>query len=252
MKVVAVIPARYASTRLPKKPLANIGGRPMVHHVWERARAAKGVHEVVVATDDDRIVDAVKAFGGEAVLTSSSCESGTDRVAEVARFRPSDIFINVQGDLPLVPTSMIEAVIGAFDDPSVRMATLAREIHDPQDVYNPHVVKVVMNVRGDALYFSRAAIPHVRDRSDRGVDVPQPDTFYQHFGLYGYRRDLLLEFAGWPVGRLERLEKLEQLRALEQGCPIRVVVTDEQTHEVNTLEDLERVRDLLTSHSERL
>ncbi|MEO5656231.1 MAG: 3-deoxy-manno-octulosonate cytidylyltransferase, partial [Nitrospiria bacterium] len=143
----------------------------------------------------------------------------------------------------LVPESMVEAVVGAFEDPDVRIATLARAIVDPEEVYSPHVVKVVMDHRGNALYFSRAPIPYVRDRGDRGLDTPMPRTYYQHFGLYGYRREALLAFARWPQGRLENLEKLEQLRALEHGCPIRVVLTEEQTQEVNTPEDLDRVRE---------
>ncbi|MBI3606813.1 MAG: 3-deoxy-manno-octulosonate cytidylyltransferase [Nitrospirae bacterium] len=242
MRVVLVIPARYASTRLPAKPLADIAGKPMIQHVWERGRQVKTANDVVVATDDVRIVAVVQGFGGQAVLTSPAHETGTDRLAEVAAGREADVVVNLQGDLPLVSESMIEAVIEPFNDPEVRMATLAREITDPADVYNPNVVKVVMDRDGNALYFSRAAIPHVRDRKDRGLDAPMPGTFYQHFGLYGYRRDVLLEFARWPPGRLEQLEKLEQLRALEHGCPIRVVLTSERTEEVNTPEDLERVR----------
>lgn len=245
MRVLLVIPARYASTRLPAKPLADIAGKPMIQHVWERGRQVKTANDVVVATDDARIVAVVQGFGGQAVLTSPAHETGTDRLAEVAAGRDADVVVNLQGDLPLVSESMIEAVIEPFKDPEVRMATLAREITDPADVYNPNVVKVVMDRHGNALYFSRAAIPHVRDRKDRGLDAPMPGTFYQHFGLYGYRRDVLLEFARWPPGRLEQLEKLEQLRALEHGCPIRVVLTSERTEEVNTPEDLERVRAVL-------
>jgi 3-deoxy-manno-octulosonate cytidylyltransferase (CMP-KDO synthetase) len=250
MNVLLVIPARYASTRLPAKPLADIAGKPMIQHVWERGRRVKTANDVVVATDDARIVAVVQGFGGQAVLTSASHETGTDRLAEVAAGRDVDVVVNLQGDLPLVTESMIEAVIGPFQDPAVRMATLAREITDPADVYNPNVVKVVMDRQGNALYFSRAAIPHVRNRKDRGLEAPMPETFYQHFGLYGYRRDVLLDFARWPPGRLEQLEKLEQLRALEQGCPIRVVVTSERTEEVNTPEDLERVRKFIADRSQ--
>jgi 3-deoxy-manno-octulosonate cytidylyltransferase (CMP-KDO synthetase) len=242
MKVLLVIPARYASTRLPAKPLADIEGKPMIQHVWERGRRVKTANEVIVATDDARIVAVVQGFGGQAVLTSAAHETGTDRLAEVAAGRDADVVVNLQGDLPLVAESMIEAVIEPFHDPSVRMTTLAREIIDPDEVYNPNVVKVVMDCHGNALYFSRAAIPHVRDRKDRGLDAPMPGTYYQHFGLYGYRRDVLMEFSRWSPGRLEQLEKLEQLRALEHGCPIRVVLTSERTEEVNTPEDLERVR----------
>ena len=243
MRVLLVIPARYASTRLPAKPLADIGGKPMIQRVWEQGRLAKGVDEVVVATDDARIADVVKRFGGTAVLTSPGHATGTDRIAEVASANPADVYVNLQGDLPFAPPSMVEALIGAFDDPAVRMATLAREITDPADVYSPHVVKVVMDRRGNALYVSRAPIPHVRDRADRGSgETLPPGTYYQHFGLYGYRREVLTAFTRWPEGRLESLEKLEQLRALEHGCPIRVVLTTARTEEVNTPEDLERVR----------
>jgi len=245
MKVLVVIPARYGSTRLPAKPLADIAGKPMIQHVWERGRQARGVDEVLVATDDPRIEASVKAFGGDAVLTSAAHESGTDRLAEVAATRPADILINLQGDLPLVPPTMIEAVLAPFTDPTVRMTTLAKVITNPAEIYDPNVVKVVTNQRGDALYFSRAPIPHVRDRVDRGLTEPLPGTYYQHFGVYGYRRETVLQFAAWPQGRLERLEKLEQLRALEQGCPIRVVVTEEQTVEVNTADDLARVNALV-------
>lgn len=242
MKVLVVIPARYASTRLPAKPLVDIGGKPMIRRVWEQGRLAKGVHDVLVATDDSRIIRAVESFGGRAVMTSPAHASGTDRIAEVASSHSADVYVNLQGDLPFAPPSMIETLIGAFSDPDVRMATLARPITDAADVYNPNVVKVVMDRRGNALYFSRAPIPFIRDRADRGLDAPPPDAYYQHFGLYGYRRRTLLEFAGWPKGRLEELEKLEQLRALENGCAIRVVVTRDTTQEVNTPEDLARAR----------
>jgi 3-deoxy-manno-octulosonate cytidylyltransferase (CMP-KDO synthetase) len=237
-----VIPARYASTRLPAKPLADIGGKSMIRHVWERACAARGVDQVVVATDDARIVRAVESFGGRALMTSPAHASGTDRLAEVSAHYAADVYVNLQGDLPFAPPTMIEAIIRAFDDQSVRLSTLARSITEAADVYNPNVVKVVMDRDGNALYFSRSPIPFIRDRVDRGLDAPPPDTYYQHFGLYGYRRETLKAFATWPKGRLEELEKLEQLRALENGCPIRVMVTTESTREINTPEDLERAR----------
>jgi 3-deoxy-manno-octulosonate cytidylyltransferase (CMP-KDO synthetase) len=242
VKVLAVIPARYASTRLPAKPLADIGGKSMIQRVWERGRAARGVDDVVVATDDERIIRVVEAFGGRALMTSPSHASGTDRLAEVAAHHQADVYVNLQGDLPFAPPSMIEHVVRAFDDPTVRLSTLARPITEAADVYNSNVVKVVMDRLGNALYFSRSPIPFVRDRADRGLAAPPADTYFQHFGLYGYRRRTLQEFSAWPKGRLEELEKLEQLRALENGCPIRVMLTAETTQEINTPEDLESAR----------
>ena len=236
--VVAVIPARYASTRLPGKPLADIAGSPMIEHVYRRAAEARGVDAVVVATDDERIAAAVERFGGVARMTQSLHRTGTDRIAEIARDLPCGILVNVQGDLPLVEAGMIEQVVEALTtDDTVRMSTVCRRITDPADYANPDVVKVVVDRAGNALYFSRSPIPYVRDVGRTRV--------FKHVGMYGYRRDFLLEFAALPQTDLEQAESLEQLRALEHGIRIRTVETQYDSIEVDSPDDLERVRRLM-------
>jgi 3-deoxy-manno-octulosonate cytidylyltransferase (CMP-KDO synthetase) len=237
--VVAIIPARYASSRLPGKALADIGGRPMIEHVYRRTSAATTVSSVMVATDDDRILEAVRGFGGIACLTSPEHHSGTDRLAEVAAELSCGIVVNVQGDEPLVEPDMIdEAVEPLLADPLVVMSTLRRRIEDPAEIQNPNVTKVVVDREGYALYFSRAPIPFVRDG-------PRAAPAWRHVGLYVYRRDLLLQLASLPPSTLERSESLEQLRALEHGIRILVVETTHDSIGVDTPEDLERVRRLV-------
>jgi 3-deoxy-manno-octulosonate cytidylyltransferase (CMP-KDO synthetase) len=234
--VLAVIPARYQSSRLPGKVLAPIAGRPMIEHVYRRASGARSVDAVVVATDDERIGDAVGAFGGVAVMTASSHQSGTDRLAEVASQVSCDLIVNVQGDEPMLDPGVIDLVVEAMqDDPSIEMGTAARRLRDANELSNPNMVKVVRDAQGFALYFSRAPIPHGRDRS--AVDEARV-----HLGLYVYRRETLLRLSQLRPGHLEQLEALEQLRALENGIRIKVVDTDYSSTEVNTPEDLERVR----------
>jgi 3-deoxy-manno-octulosonate cytidylyltransferase (CMP-KDO synthetase) len=238
-RTVAVIPARYASSRLPGKPLADLDGRPMIEHVFRRAAEARGIDAVVVATDDERIARAVQDFGGVVRMTSASHRTGTDRIAELARDLPCDLLVNVQGDLPLIEPDMIAEVVEPFSrDRSVRMTTLRRRIADAADRESPHVVKVVVNRAGDALYFSRSPIPFPRDGET---------ATWKHIGLYAYRRDVVLELAGLPQTPLEQAESLEQLRALEHGIPIRTVETRHETIEVDTPEDLDRVRQALTT-----
>jgi 3-deoxy-manno-octulosonate cytidylyltransferase (CMP-KDO synthetase) len=241
---VAIIPARYRSTRLPGKALADLAGRPMVCHVAERAARARGIARVLVATDDARIAEAVRAIGIEVVLTRPEHPSGTDRLAEVARGLEADVLLNVQGDLPLLDPTMIERLADRMaTDPALPMATLASPIHDAAEWRSPHVVKVVFGADGRALYFSRAPIPHDRD----GVrDVAEPFG-WRHIGLYAYRRDVLLRLAALPPSPLERRESLEQLRALEHGIAIGVVEwpADAPLVEVDTPADLERARALL-------
>jgi 3-deoxy-manno-octulosonate cytidylyltransferase (CMP-KDO synthetase) len=235
--VVAIIPARYHSTRLPGKALADIGGRPMIEHVYRRAAEAQGVDAVVVATDDQRIASAVEAFGGVVRLTQATHRTGTDRIAEVAANLSCDIVVNVQGDEPLIDPAMISAVVEPLrSDPSIVMTTARRKLTDPDDFRNQHVVKVVTDPQGDALYFSRAPIPC-------GAD-PTGTPAFIHVGLYGFRRDFLLRFAALPQTPLEVVESLEQLRALEHGYRIRTVVTEHHSIGVDTPQDLERARRL--------
>ena len=238
---VAVIPARYQSSRLPGKPLLEITGRPMVEHVYRRAEASPAIDAVVVATDDVRVRDAVEAFGGIAVMTRTDHRSGSDRVAEVAASLACDLVVNVQGDEPLFATEMIaEAVAPLEADPSIPMGTLCRQLDDLAELDDPNGVKVVTDESGFALYFSRAPIPYVRDAAG-GRDA-RPAR--KHVGLYVYRRAFLLDLARLEPTPLERAESLEQLRALEHGFRIRVVETLHHSVGVDTEADLERVRRL--------
>ena len=234
MKVLCIIPARYASTRLPGKPLRDIAGKPMIVRVYERAIRAQRVHEVVVATDDERIRAAVEEHGGNAVMTRADHATGTDRLAEVAAQRPDcDLIINVQGDEPLIDPAVIDALVAPFEhDTALMMATAKTEITDAAEMENPNNVKVVADRTGNALYFSRARIPYARNA---GTKV------YKHIGIYAYRRDFLLAYAKMAQTELECSESLEQLRALENGYRIRVVETDAVFIGVDTEEDLAAV-----------
>lgn len=239
-QTVVLIPARHASSRLPGKPLADLDGHPMIEHVYRRASEARGVDAVVVATGDPAIAAAVAGFGGIARLTRPEHRTGTDRIAEVARELRCDIVVNVQGDLPFLEPAMVtQAVEPLLADSSIRMSTLRARLTDPRDLASPHVVKVVVDARGDALYFSRAPIPFQRE----------PGTpIFKHIGLYAYRRDFLLEFAALPQTPLERSESLEQLRALEHGVRIRTVETQYDCIEVDTPDDLDRARRQMAAH----
>ncbi len=236
MTLTAVIPARYGSVRLPAKPLLRETGKYLVQHVWEQVRRARGVDRVVVATDDERIRSAVASFGGEVVMTSPDCPSGTDRVAEVASKAPGDVFLNVQGDEPEIDPAHVETLARTMSDPGVRMGTLACRFASLEDLPSPTRVKVVLDQEGDALYFSRAPIPCFRD----GARPEDARTYLLHLGLYGYRRDLLAEYAAWRPTPLEQAEKLEQLRALEHGVRIRVGIVDRPSAGVDTMEDYRR------------
>ena len=243
---VIVIPARYESTRLPGKPLADIAGHPMIEHVYRRASTASRAASVLVATDDERVRDAVLAFGGEVQLTQRRHRNGTERLAEVARDLTCDLVVNVQGDEPLVDPLAIDLALSPFaDEPTLCMSTLRTPISDPDDLRNPHVVKVVVDRDDFALYFSRAPIPHTGSTS--GADHARGHAAgpCKHIGLYVYRREFLLRFAELKPTPLERAERLEQLRALEHGYRIKVLATSHDPIGVDTPEDLERVRQMM-------
>lgn len=236
-RVVAIIPARYESTRLPGKPLADLRGRPMIQWVYERARKVPGVDRVMVATDDARIRAAVEGFGGEVAMTRADHTSGTDRVAEVASGIEAEIVVNVQGDLPLLDPNVVASALAPLaDDAGLPMTTVKTAIRSDGELSNPNVVKVVTDREGFALYFSRSPLPFWRDGASSEA------LAYKHIGLYVYRRDFLLTFAKLAPTPLEQAEKLEQLRALEWGFRIRVVEVPGASIEVDTAEDLERAR----------
>jgi 3-deoxy-manno-octulosonate cytidylyltransferase (CMP-KDO synthetase) len=240
-RIVGVIPARYASSRFPGKALAELGGKPMVQHVVERAARATLLDEVLVATDDARIAEAVGRFGGKACMTSPTHPSGTDRIAEVVRGLPCDLVVNIQGDEPLIEPAVIDQAVGPLaGDSSINMGTLARPM-GVEEAADPSKVKVVVDREGFALYFSRARIPYTRD----DAPLPAERPYLLHMGLYVYRRETLLRLAGLPPTPLEERERLEQLRALEHGIRIRVVVTGHQSFGVDTPADLERVRRMM-------
>ncbi len=239
--VLAVIPARYTSTRFPGKALAPIAGRPMIQHVFERVRQARNVSRTVVATDDEGIARAVESFGGEAILTRRDHRCGTERVAEVAAQTEAGIYVDVQGDEPLIDPAAIDAVVESVSaDDLIQVATLSVAIAQPVEIMDANVVKVVADFEGNALYFSRAPIPWVRDSA-----TPVAARHAKHIGLYAFRREALLDYPTLPPGDLERLEGLEQLRWLENGYRIRVVETDYDAISVDVPADVERVEKIL-------
>jgi len=241
MSVLVVIPARYGSTRFPGKPLAMLRGKPVIQHVYEGAAQAKGVDEAVVATDDQRIAAAVKAFGGEAIMTPSALPSGTHRVAAVARDATCDVVINIQGDEPLMEPAMIDDVANALlAEPHVPMATLCRRLDSSEDIANPNIVKVVRDQQGFALYFSRAPIPFHRG---------EMAAYWKHLGIYGYQKAALLQFIELSPTPLEQAEQLEQLRAMEHGLRIHVIETTHDTIAVDAPEDLKKVEERLVARS---
>lgn len=239
IKHYAVIPARYASSRFPGKPLALLAGKPILRHVYERVLASELFDEVIIATDDLRISSVAQDFGATVVLTSEDLPSGTDRIAAVAEvLEPDSIILNVQGDEPLIERAALQTLLAAFDDVDVKMASLMTPITDIKEFANPNIVKVVTDVQGDAMYFSRSLIPFDRDEE-------APRVYYRHIGVYGFRHNALMQFVKFPLGEYEQIEKLEQLRALENGLKIRMCKTDYQGFGIDTPQDLAKLSPLM-------
>ena len=244
MRFVAIIPARYASTRFPGKPLAILGGKPVIEHVYRKA--AEVLDDAYVATDDSRIEEAVKAFGGKVIMTGANHKSGTGRIAEaLGKIEGQwDVVVKVQGDEPFIHRSQIEEVCRCFDDPDTQIATLGKPFADMEGVLNPNSPKIVTDNRGYAMYFSRSIIPFVRGKDEKEWPFSYP--FLKHIGLYAYRRNVLKEVTQLPQGELEKAESLEQLRWLENGYRIKVGLTDVETVGIDTPEDLARAEAFLT------
>ena len=238
---MGVIPARFASSRFPGKALAALADRPMIEHVYERAQRARYLNDLLVATDDERIAAAIRRFGGRVRMTREDHASGTDRLAEVASSEQATLYVNIQGDEPLIDPEAIDAgILAVLGDDEVAMGTLKKRILDPADIANPNVVKVVTNLADDAIYFSRCPIPY-----ERGGRADTP--LFKHVGLYVYRREFLMQYPDLKIGPLEQAERLEQLRVLENGYRIRVVETEYESLGVDTPEDLERVNRLFSA-----
>jgi 3-deoxy-manno-octulosonate cytidylyltransferase (CMP-KDO synthetase) len=246
MRIIGIIPARYASTRFPGKPLALIAGKSLIQRVVERCQKAQSLAEVVVATDDRRIAEATSKFC-RVEMTREDHPSGSDRIAEVAERNQCDAVVNIQGDEPLIDPAVIDAVAAALTDSE--MSTAATPIRTPEEYNNPNAVKVVVNSAGRALYFSRRTIPYLREAASRSANEQLAAfPFLKHLGIYGYRRETLLRLVKFPVSPLEQAEKLEQLRALENGIPIAVVKVDYDSVGVDMPEDVRRVEDILNRH----
>lgn len=240
MKVIGIIPARYASSRFPGKPLIDIGGKSMIQRVYEQAKNTSCLHEVIVATDDDRIVQHVRSFAGNVVMTSPSHQSGTDRCAEVvSKVSGFDIAINIQGDEPFINPLQIELLASCFNKEETHIATLVKRIHTIDELFNANIPKVVRNIHGQAIYFSRQTIPYLRGVEQEHWLAKQ--SYFKHIGIYGYRTDVLAQLTQLPMGNLEATEALEQLRWIEHGYVIQTAETEHETIAVDTKEDLDRI-----------
>ncbi|MGB2705736.1 MAG: 3-deoxy-manno-octulosonate cytidylyltransferase [Candidatus Omnitrophota bacterium] len=244
MKAIGIIPARWQSERFEGKVLANLLGKPLVQHVWERAKESRILEEVIIATDNEDVIKAVKRFGGKVVYTSKDQPSGSDRIVEVINPIDVEVVVNIQGDEPLVHYSMIDGLANALlEDKTVQMATVIKKINDKNELANPNVVKVVIDKDGYALYFSRSPIPYARGEETK----EKVQYYYKHIGIYAYTKDFLFTYTNLPKSGLEETEKLEQLRALENGYKIKTIETEFDTIGVDTPEDLRKVEGMLRS-----
>jgi len=240
MKILGIIPARYASTRFPGKPLVDIAGKSMIQRVYEQAKKCSQLSEVIVATDDDRIFEHVNSFGGKAEMTSSTHQSGTDRCAEVAEKHPEyDVIINIQGDEPYINPDQISKLISCFGDPGTQIATLIKKVSNEQELYNTNSPKVIINKNSEAIYFSRSPLPHIRGQEPQNWF--QHFTYFKHIGIYGYRAEILKQITKLPVSALEKAESLEQLRWIENSYKIKVAETEIETVAIDTPEDLKKL-----------
>ena len=245
MKIIGIIPARYASTRFPGKPLVDIGGKSMIKRVYEQAKKASSLYDVIIATDDERIEAHVKSFGGNVVMTSTSHQSGTDRCYEAITNYTSnaDVVINIQGDEPFIAPEQINLVASCFDESTTNIATLVKKIKTEEELFNNNIPKVVLNKNKEAIYFSRQTIPHIRGKGQ--ADWLLEHTFYKHIGIYAYRVSTLKELTSLAVSSLEKAEALEQLRWIENGYRIKIEVTDFESVAVDTPVDLKKLESFL-------
>jgi 3-deoxy-manno-octulosonate cytidylyltransferase (CMP-KDO synthetase) len=241
MKILGIIPARYASTRFPGKPLIDIAGKSMIQRVYEQAKKCTHLTEVIVATDDERIFDHVTGFGGKTLITSSDHQSGTDRCAEVALKNVDyDVIINIQGDEPYIDPAQITKLISCFNDEGTQIATLIKKVLTGQELHNTNSPKVIINKQAEAIYFSRSPLPHIRGQEQQ--NWLQHFTYFKHIGIYGYRADILQQITKLPVSSLEKAESLEQLRWIENGYKIKVAETELETYAIDTPEDLKNLK----------
>ena len=241
MQILGIIPARYASTRFPGKPLVDIAGKSMIQRVYDQSKKCHLLNDVIVATDDERIYYHVTRFGGKAVMTSANHQSGTDRCAEVAEKHPEfNTIVNIQGDEPYISPEQISKVILCFDTPDVQLATLVKKVQNNEELFNPNSPKVIVNKNSEAVYFSRSPLPHIRGQMES--EWLENFTYYKHIGIYGYRSDVLQQITKLSVSSLEKAESLEQLRWIENGYRIKVAETEIETFAIDTLEDLAKLK----------